>query len=667
MIVNWIKPTAVQNRHIRFLLTAWIVILSGFAAIPAVAQLERFPIPRQSRNQDQQTRDVSGARTKQLIPKALPFWDDFSFTPVNVNSPESNYPVDSLWINNKTVWINDGLAIDPPSYNVATFDGLDSAFQPYSDQVLTNGLRDSLVSQAIKLGEPGVTIAERDGVYLSFYYQWQGNGEAPDPLDFIEVEFKSNLGIWESVMKIFPKTSFERTLFYDTLVKVDGERFFHDLFQFRFRNFGRLSGPYDTWNIDHVYLNKNRTIADTDFPDQAISTPMTGLFASYQAIPYHHLPNGATIGPPVFRVSNNLDEFTDLTYLTEATFINYKGGNAFETFVPNLGGTDTSAINDDGSGIIFPLEKRTVTLEYLPVANDASQFDPDADSVRVSLKVKLFTGDTFDPKTGGYANDYSLNYKPIDFRCNDTLRATYFLKDYYAYDDGVAEYAAGLTQPGNRAAVSFDMFSFIPDTLVGIDIYVPDYGLTSNLTSDFYVYSDASGKPGALLYTIPSYAVKRLGLNKFQRIRILEPFLVEDKFYIGWKAPVGPPLKIGLDVNNNSGDKIFVNTNGTWTENMAVEGSLMIRPVFGTGEIVTGVENERLDVSIFPNPNPGTFYVSGDFDSVELISVTGQLVPARTEQLEDRIQITLIYPAPGFYLLKLRKGETVTTEKVIVK
>jgi hypothetical protein len=585
---------------------------------------------------------------------------------VNVKNPVSNYPVDSLWIDNYTVWINNGLAIDPPSINVATFDGLDSAFLPYSDQILTNGVRDSLVSQAIKLGEPGVTIAERDGVYLSFLYQWQGNGEAPDSQDYLEVEFKNNLGTWESVMKIFPKPSFDRTLFYDTLVKVNGERFFHDFFQFRFRNFGRLSGPYDTWNVDFVYMNKNRTIDDTDFPDQAISTTLDGLFSPYQAIPYHHLLNGSTIGPPMFRVSNNLDEFTDLTYLTEATFVNYKGGNPFETFVPNLGGTDTSAINDDGSGIIFPLQKRTVTLEYVPDAGDATQFDPDADSVSVSLKVKLFTGDTFDPKTGDFANDYDLNYKPIDFRVNDTLRVTYFLNDYYAYDDGVADYAAGLTQPGNRAAVSFELFSPVPDTLVGIDIYVPDYGLTSNLTSDFFVYGDNNGKPGAVLYTIPSYAVKKRGLNKFQRIRILEPFLVDERFYVGWKAPVGPTLKIGLDVNNNSGDKVFVNTNGTWTENTSVEGSLMIRPVFGSGQIVTAIENENLPVNIFPNPNPGAFYVTGDFDSVELISVTGQVVPSRTEQLEDRHLIELIYPAPGLYLLKLSRGDTVTTKKIIV-
>ena len=97
------------------------------------------------------------------------------------------------------------MGINPPSINVATFDGLDSAFLPYSQQVLTNGLRDSLVSQAIKLGVPGVAVGERNSVYLSFFYQWQGNGEAPDPDDYLQVEFRNDLGQWEKVMTIYPK------------------------------------------------------------------------------------------------------------------------------------------------------------------------------------------------------------------------------------------------------------------------------------------------------------------------------------------------------------------------------------------------------------------------------------------------------------------------------
>ena len=450
-------------------------------------------------------------------------------------------------------------------------------------------------------------------------------------------------------------------------MKVDGDRFFHDTFQFRFKNFGRQSGPYDTWNIDYVYLNKNRNINDSDFPDQAISSKLTSLFESYQSIPYRHFLSNNSITSPTFQVSNNLDEFTDLTYLTEGTFLNYLDSVVTKTFVSNLGGTDTSAINDDGSGIIFPLQKRTVTLEYLPDAGDPTQFDPTSDSVKLKLKVKLFTGDTFDPKNGNFANDYSLNYRPIDFRSNDTINVSYSLKDYYAYDDGVAEYAAGLTQAGNRAAIQFDMLTTEADTLVGIDIYVPDYGLSSNLTADFYVFNDAEGVPGNILYTIPSFSIRRKGLNKFQRIRILEPFLVESRFYVGWKAPVGGILKIGLDVSNLSGDKIFVNTNGSWVQNADIDGSLMIRPVFGSGAIITGIPEDEIKLAVYPNPSHGEFRVRGEFDSIQIITITGQSVPFQIASDGIEHNITIPNASSGLYILQTVNGKKMRSFKIIIR
>lgn len=653
-----------QIRTIALLVFAVLIVDS----LPVLGQLKVFPLEKKVKEASPAKRSNSSARTKSILQRSLPFWDDFSFTPVNDTSiATSNYPVDSLWVNNRSVWINNGMAINPPSLNVATFDGLDSTFLPYSQSVLTNGLRDSLVSQGIKLGETEVTIAERNSVFLSFSYQWQGNGEAPDANDYLALQFKNNSGEWETVLTILPKTSFNRDEFYDTLIKVDGDRFFHDSFQFRFTNYGRQSGPYDTWNLDYVYLNKNRTPDDTDFPDQAIGTQLTSLFGKYRSVPYHQFLENNGMTAPAFRVSNNLDEFTDLSYITEGTFRNYKNNTFTETFYSNLGGSDTSAINESGSGIIFPLEQRTVKLEYLPNPDDPGQFDPSADSVLFNLKVKLFTGDTFDPKTGDFANDYDLNYQPIDFRVNDTVNATYFLKDYFAYDDGVAEYSVGLTQAGNRAAYLFEMLSQTPDTLVGIDFYAPDYALSSNMTTDFYVFRDEGGLPGDILYVIPSYAIQRKALNQFQRIRILEPFLVEEKFYIGWKGPVGPPLQIGLDISSDSGDKIFVNTNGSWVQNTDIVGNIMLRPVFGSADIITGVEETLSGIDIYPNPSAGEFYVKGEFDKLHITTVTGLAVPFTLNGNDADHRINLENPSSGLYIIRIQKGERIHTEKVVVK
>lgn len=654
------------------LLASLVIFLATHTCV--FAQLKTFPLPAGSKSAS--TAATTGATKlknanakQQADARSLPFFDDFSGTPTHNGTTAANQPVDSLWNNtkNKTVWINDGLALNAPSINVATFDGLDSAFLPYSQQLLVNGMRDSLVSKPILLGESSVSIAERPTVYLSFFFQWQGNGEAPDATDYLGVEFKNVSGKWVQVMSILPRASFSRTEFYDTILQVTGDEYFHDAFQFRFRNYGRLSGPYDTWNVDYVYLNKHRNPDDLDFPDQSAASALTSLFGKYRSVPYDHFLGTNLLERPSFEVSNNLNEYTDLTYLTEATFINYVNGVATQSFVPNLGVNDTSAINDDGSGIIFPLEKRTVHLEYTPDASNPSQFDPLADSVWLKLKVKLFTGDTFDPKTGNIAYDYDLNYLPIDFRVNDTIYTTYKLKDYYAYDDGVAEYAAGLTQAGNRAAVAFDLLYPEPDTLVAIDIYVPDYGLSSsNLTVDFTVYNDNGGLPGTPVYTIPSFTIGRKGANIFQRLRILEPFLVEGRFYLGWKAPVGGTLKVGLDYNSFSGDQIFVNTNGTWEATSDIAGSLMIRPVFGNGDVITAVE-ESGETGVYPNPSNGTFTVAGEFDALHVFTTTGQ--PAAFDIVHDEKghRVSLKHPVAGLYILRMLSGNKYRTAKVIVK
>lgn len=651
-----------------YLFISLVFVLASSSCV--FGQLKVFSLPApDGTNPPSVARPLSHGRL-QAEPKALPFFDDFSGTPTHDGTAASNYPVDSLWQYQKdkrTVWINDGLAINAPSLNVATFDGLDSLFLPYESQALANGLRDNLVSVPILLGESSVSAAQRPTVYMSFAYQWQGNGEAPDATDYLAVEFKNASGQWNQVMAITARASFSRTVFYDTVFQVTGEEYFHDDFQFRFRNYGRLSGPYDTWNVDYVYLNKNRNPDDRDFPDQAVSSSLSSLFGKYRSIPYEHFLTTNVIERPGFMVSNNLNEYTDLTYLAEGTFRSYlKGSLIKQTYLSNLGGTDTSAINDDGSGIIFPLEKRTVHLEYVPDASDPEQFSPDADSVWLKLKVRLFTGDTFDPKTGAIAHDYDFNYLPIDFRVNDTIATTYNLGKTYAYDDGVAEYSAGLTQAGNRAAVAFDMVYPDADTLTGIDVYVPDYGLASNLTVDFTVYTDDNGVPGTPVYTIPSYSVQRRGANVFQRIPILEAFLVEQRFYIGWKAPVGGVLKVGLDYNSFSGDQIFVNTNGTWTASNDIAGSLMIRPVLGKGNVVTSAETP-VDAGVYPNPSSGTFYVTDTFDEVAIFNLTGQPVTFEVMQEEQARRIKLLQPSPGVYVVHMTTGNKQRAVKVVVK
>src|SRR5690606_37405864 len=97
---------------------------------------------------------------------SLPFFDDFS--------QQYYYPDADKWEDNY-VYINSNYAVNPISYGVATFDGLDSTGYPYNfNNPTSHGVADYLTSKPIDLSS--VT----DSVYLSFFFQPQGNGNRPE-------------------------------------------------------------------------------------------------------------------------------------------------------------------------------------------------------------------------------------------------------------------------------------------------------------------------------------------------------------------------------------------------------------------------------------------------------------------------------------------------------
>lgn len=105
----------------------------------------------------------------------LPFLDDFS----------QNYlfPDTTRW-EDINVHINSNFANDPVNWGVATFDGLDSTGYPYNFGNPTSyGPADTLTSRTIDV----TTII--DSLFLSFYYQPQGNGNKPETKDSLSLQF----------------------------------------------------------------------------------------------------------------------------------------------------------------------------------------------------------------------------------------------------------------------------------------------------------------------------------------------------------------------------------------------------------------------------------------------------------------------------------------------
>ncbi len=172
---------------------------------------------------------AANKRTTDIAPLSLPFWDDFATITDGVADP-------TLWEYGNSVWINSGMGINPPSLNVATFDGLDSLGKPYSvNDLLAKGFADKMASAPLKLDE--VAVANRTNVAITFFYQFKGRGEAPDVGDILSLHFKNDQGVWAQVWSVENNGTLAADQFIRVTIPITGNAYFHDAFQFRFQNF----------------------------------------------------------------------------------------------------------------------------------------------------------------------------------------------------------------------------------------------------------------------------------------------------------------------------------------------------------------------------------------------------------------------------------------------
>lgn len=653
---NFIPSIRDANRGV------WLIFVCGLLlSEPAFAQLVPVPLERSVQPSSGKTKANSSKRTKSDTPLLLPFFDDFSGTPLFVETdPNSGFPSQDAWDGTHGVWISEGLGINAPSVHVATLDGLDSAGRPYSSQALENGYRDTLMSRPIDLSTDYVGIGERPGVYLSFFYQWQGNGEAPDASDFFRVEFFSEDSVWVTALTVTTVPDFTRDQFYQATVQVNGSEFFWKNFRFRFRNYGRLSGPYDSWHIDYVYLNKSRNAESLTYPDRAIASSVGPVFGDYYSVPIDHFRQVPTYTPPQVDIQSlrGGPDGAPTDYEVEFTFDNYTGDALTRVTMPfgpvgskypdnNLqpGERFRSTIRTNSNGIDFTD----------PGFNADAYFLPGAD--RTDLKISL----------GIYEPDAGI------FSANDTISQTYHLDDYYAYDDGTAEYAVVLSQGDDQVAYRFDVTAPGPQQLVGFDVYIPAYSISGFTTAEFFIMdADANGEPGERLTTV-THIVRNNPRNGFQRVTI-EPVAVTGQFFVGWKGSASNRIRVGIDYSNNTVDRIYEDFNGIiedgklkWYPVSALtEGSLMIRPNFGEAGPISGVAPDREEIAVYPNPSGGSFTIQSVVGSLEVLSVSGQPVSFRSTSTGDQTFVHMNNPQRGMYLIRFTKGSQIYTKKLVV-
>jgi Secretion system C-terminal sorting domain len=631
---------------------AAVIVLLISLETAAFAQLAEYGLPHPAATK----KGKSASRTQALDPAFLPFWDDFSAT--------DDVLRDTLWLYGQSVQLNNGFGIRPPSRNVVTFDGTDSLGKPYNiNDILAKGFADRLISQPIRMDL--VPVAERDSVYISFFFQFQGRGELPDPGDQLSLAIKAQDGTWETIYVVDSDPSLPPDVFQEVIVQISEDRFFHDNFQFRFFNYARLSGPYDHWIVDYVYLNKRRFPTDLRFPDRTISGSFTSLFSEYFSMPLKHFMED-TVGNLAFPTIElyNMLEFQVGTSTLHTQPISYRTVTTIKSTEDSVTTSTSFVVDSLFVGNHNGLTYKTSILDSLP--SPSNYYYPSADSINVRIKYSITTKDNILITNNG---DYDpLKYNPIDFRHNDTLSVNFVLSDYYAYDDGTAENGAGLNQAGSYLAYLFNTRIDSVDTITYVDIYFPEYGDNTNQSLLLQIRSSLGdiNQPPLLEQLI---VVERNTRNKFARYQLYRPVLIGGQFYIGWKQITNASIPVGLDKNTDNGNRIYYNTTGDWVQNTDVKGSLMIRPGFGkgSGDVITGLEKSRPALRVYPNPSSGICTINAKAERVEAYDLTGRSIDLYWEHVGDNTRITLTTMADGLILLRVLTEGRLHTEKLMVR
>lgn len=641
------------------------ILLFFCSAYFCFSQVEVVSIPR---NAETNTSTSKSARTAELTAMPLPFWDDFSF---NIKDETPN---DTLWeIDSKSVWVNNGSGINPPSIYVATFDGYNATGNPYSaNDILAKGFADAMTSRPLKLGD--VAPANRDAVFMTFFYQFAGNGDSPEPGDILSLLFKNAAGQW---IEVWSKTN-DGTLALDEFKEVNinvrskgsaPDDFFHNGFQFQFRSFGRLSGPYDVWNVDYVYVSNGKAKEifppgnDTpylDFPDRSVVTAMTSLLSDYWSMPAKHFFSNITNNiktPKVTIASNRKDQIAPF-----GETVNYSSEITIET--KNSATTQLLETATNPGNLNYQEPKNvSINIGAIPDLSAWNSYD----SLNLKVLFSLNSKDNIKKISDDVGDWDEAVYKPINFKSNDTISATNILSDYYAYDDGKAEFGIKLNGKGTQLAYEFNMKTTESDDVIAIDIYFPKYGDDTNQFIQVFIANSLPSADNEYSFK-QSYAVQRTTRNQFVRLKIPDKVTVKDKFYIGWQLNSEAVIPVGLDRNTDSGSKIYTKVLGAanWEQNTTVYGSIMMRPVLGTApDVILDVERSAAGKP-YPNPTTGIFYLPSEADRIQLFNLSGQSIDFTETQLADKKQIAILTPATGLYFVRYFNQQWVT-EKIIVK
>ncbi len=561
----------------------------------------------------------------------------------------------ALW-QNDNVLINDDYAWDPPSYGVATFDGLNREGRAYDNTTLnTYGVTDYLTSVPFDIGY----LQEADSVFLSFWYQPQGAGrDAPESDDSLVVEFFNPIeSQWQFAWGV---RGTARAPFKQELILLS-DIYLNNNFQFRFKAKGNRSGAYDIWNIDHVYLDRGRNQNDTTSTDIGIGRTYTSMLKEYSSVPFWQY--AALTSALMKDTSSMLIVNNTTTSRTTAFryFIEDPDGNYYPEF-PFPANLNTS-ISVPGNGFnnwVLPLLDAPVNFSY-----------PATDMDTAHTYITSFIAQLSNLSGGD------------DFPLNDTLFHEQRFDHYLAYDNGSAEAGYGVnvtdTTFGKRAMIAQEFTTLIDDTLNAISFYFLPQGLDmAGGKFNLCVWSDLS--PTGLIYKKPAVDQVYYGAkNGFLTYLLDTSIVVSGTFYVGFEQQTQRSLNVGYDFKNDRKNKLFYSIDGGLSflnASSAIQpGCAMIRPYFrvDNNQVSTAeISKQEINFLVYPNPTRGEVTVQiNDLDGTAAIDLSvfdlqGRRV-SKTLIKQSITALNLRNLENGLYFIRLTdpKG-SVVTKRIIV-
>ena len=690
----------------------YIIILSFAMSLPLFVQaqeqlvgLHRNPVIEQLL-QGRQSSDMSvkSQRTTTIAPLWLPFFDDFTY--------EGPYPDTMRWEDN-FAFVNSSFQKNPANRGVATLDALNAEGKLYAHAAPYPFMADYLTSRPIRTdsiitnNDEVHLLTPDDSLFLSFYYQPQGTGDAPERYDSLILEFFVEYEqietyidsvyhpadtIWISVDPPEWDTIYEAYWEKDTtyitipeqwkhvwsapgmaidtfyaihkqwmvlkMIPITDRADFRPDFRFRFRNYASLASNslpswqcnMDQWNIDYVYLNHHRVLSDTIYQDISFVNPGESFLQDFTAMPYKQYA---------------ADFYSSMKKTFKTTFVNLDNTTQNADYKYRIYDSNGNQIGTDD--LYYPIEW---TDRLFPVSSVGIQ----SRDVNVVM--------TFPSEQGTYSIKQTLiGDSP---RLSDSITYLQELGNYFAYDDGVPKAGYGLSTKSGILAVCFPLNT--RDTLQAVDIF---FNTTPARQSEGHIeyfklmvwlVSSASKKPNdsSLLYSSDEIFYGS-DAGKFTRFHIKENVLVPSPlgFFVGVQQSTADNINIGFDYSNNMRSRnMYKIYNDPW-QTSVYEGSIMIRPVMGTSLYAAPPpEATPKNIAVFPNPltSQQQIYIqkpdSFDDDHTITLKIYDGVGKQCYESLYTKPEVILNNMYNGIFIIKLYNhttGETATTKLMITR